>query len=304
MSTHLVERSCPVCGSNPNQSRSEVVAKIPAENLGSDQLADVFIGLRREQVFFTYVRCRECDLLWCPIYFSQDFLDSLYQSMPPNNKIYGERSSERTQRNYANVLELPSWPTNSTFVEIGCDEGILSNEILSRRPDLRVLAIEPNKSVHSQIKRSLGERGEIVESIADIDFNRNISNALAIHVLDHLVEPRSVLEDLGKRLERNASIWSVVHNEQTILRKLLQRRWPPFSPQHPQLFSPTTVSVLFRSLGFEATGVTRTTNLVNLRDLARSALSLTSISPRFSLLIPRIESKVYFGNILCCASRS
>ena len=74
---------------------------MPAEKMSWIEVKDYFIGLRKEQVFFSYYRCLDCKLLYCPWYFSADQLSKLYSEMPDNTMGEDKSTVSRTQSAYA-----------------------------------------------------------------------------------------------------------------------------------------------------------------------------------------------------------
>jgi hypothetical protein len=97
-------RVCPGCGDKKGLSHVETSSLTPAESVEWQDIKDSFIGLRAEQVFFSYSRCDICELLFCHTYFSQSQLNELYSVMP--NNLMGEDvgTASKTQYGYAKQI--------------------------------------------------------------------------------------------------------------------------------------------------------------------------------------------------------
>ena len=95
----------------------------------------------------------------------------------------------------------------------------------------------------------------------------------------------------------------MVHNENSLLRIVLVRRWLPFCLQHLHLFSPVSLRAALESKGFSVESVTRTTNYFTLHHLATVAFSVLGIPNRFARLIPRFLLPLPLGNIQVVARK-
>ena len=69
---------------------------------------------------------------------------------------------------------------------------------------------------------------------------------------------------LGKKLKRGGYIYGVVHDEKSIMAKILGKRWPPYSLQHPHLFNPNSINNLFERLHYDKNFIVKTMNFFNL----------------------------------------
>ena len=90
--------------------------------------------------------------------------------------------------------------------------------------------------------------------------NGNFQIISGIHVFDHLISPLKYLSKLDIFVESGSYIYSVTHNERSLLRQLMRKHWIPFCLQHPQLYNPKTLEFLFGKLGFELVSCKPTVN--------------------------------------------
>lgn len=291
----VVERDCPLCGSSRAESVPEVRAKVPAEDVQPEKLREYFVGFRQGQCFFTYYRCR-CGLLYCPEYFSKDALNLLYESMPENTAVSGERDSARTQQGYANMVDLLD-STSSVIVELGADIGLLLREMALRRPTAQFLAVEPNLDVYSALESVVADPKDIFADIDEIPEGADIELAVAIHVMDHIISPKDFLNSLLQRGCENMSVFFVVHDESSFLRHVMRERWAPFCLQHPQLYNPETLTALLGRCGIHVKAVRKTRNWLAPRQ-AGLLLSSIGLLPRpVAKLLPKTSIPVPLGNI-------
>ncbi len=95
----------------------------------------------------------------------------------------------------------------------------------------------------------------------------------------------------------------VVHNEKSILRLLLKKKWPPFCLQHPQLFNPQSARRMLENYGWEVVKVMRTTNYYTSRNFIQLALRILGKEVKLLNKIPNFQIPVKLGNILIIAKK-
>lgn len=292
-------RACPSCSQSRMESGHDMTAKNPAEELDRDSLRDLFVGFRRENSFFSYSRCKSCQLLFCSKYFSDDFLGKLYESMPQNTTVSGENDSQKTQERYSRFFLQT--PPKFRYLELGPDIGLLTRKIRSEKNPASISVIEPNRAVHDSLRKNAGDKVEIYDSIMDLPANRKFDIVSAVHVLDHLTYPLKELEKLRSHMTNHSQIVIVIHNEKSLLRHLLGRKWPPFCLQHPQLFNRSTVRDLLDKAGFRTKFIKRTVNYIGLNQVIDHAKSLGFLGENVKLPLPNWSIPIMLGNIVVVA---
>jgi hypothetical protein len=280
-----ITRDCPNCGNSRNDFKKKVNSARPMENMKWDEAKGFFVGFRFRQPFFTYIECGKCSLLYCPTYFNQKQLDELYASMPDNLAGESEEVVGKTQRNYINYL--PKMTESTKLLEIGSDIGLVTSEFVRKFKTSKVIVIEPNKDVHERFKKNIGEFSTEFEIYFDLRHVNKMENSdvvIGIHVFDHIINPIGYFKEIIELMSNKSCLLVIVHNEKSILRKLLRSKWPPFCPQHPHLFSPTTISNILQDLGLEEIKVYKTTNWFSLRHVIRLMGTILGIKLDFRFL--------------------
>lgn len=295
-------RNCPICGSGVIASTPESSARNQAELMPWGEVKDLFIGLRNDQVFFSYYRCQECQLLYCPWYFSKDQISLLYAAMPDNTMGEDKSTVSRTQSAYANWIMGREKVTNRKYLEVGPDIGLVAHQIVKIAKPEAISFIEPNHSTRQELLESVSNVGaiEVVDFIEELS-GRDFSLIVGVHVYDHLLDPVADLKELRQRVNVGASLSIVVHNESSLLRKLMGPKWPPFCLQHPQLFNPLTQESLFERSGWQLLEVKRSTNWYHMKYFVSMVASILGVSTSISKIFPNIEFPIRLGNTITIA---
>lgn len=302
MSRGFLQRNCPSCGWSQTVAPT-VRAHYPAETMTFEELIPFWRGFRSSTCFFSYVRCEECELLFCPNYFSQPQLDILYSFMDDNSMGNSATALERTQHQYAK-LSLSAQGKTKRVLEFGADAGLLVRELKRLEPLLVVDAIEPNRKVWPLLKAEITPDGRVYSSLDDLDGELPFDLIVGIHVLDHLLDPVAYLRSLRNRLEPNGSVVLVTHDESSLLRNVLHRRWAPFCLQHPQLFHAGTISSMLTIAGYKDSATQKTMNYVSMRSGFEILAASLGLPKKLSLAVPKIEVGLRLGNIMTCARKS
>jgi len=82
-------------------------------------------------------------------------------------------------------------------------------------------------------------------------------------------------------LEPGGVVLIVTHDCASVLARVLGRRWPPYTLQHPQLFSQRSLATLLQASGFEVIETIKTTNYFPLPFLMGAALTVFGLPERF-----------------------
>ena len=245
--TNFLVRDCPACGANGG--KAEAFSDKAAEALSLEALKPHWRGLFQEKVFFTYDRCGDCGLLYAPVFFDQAQLGELYSAMAPNMDAVSSDAIEATQRVYFEEATA-GLNISGNFVEIGPDVGYIVGHAAKDARFERFYLFEPNKSVHAELGAAAdGKPFTISEDMDDLSAVPDGSAALVVmvHVLDHLLDPRATLQQIRKKLKPGGRLAIVTHNERSLLRSVMGKRWPPFCLQHPELYNPRSITRLLNS---------------------------------------------------------
>jgi hypothetical protein len=294
-------RSCPICSAHDGQL---VVNSVQDPKLISQKdLSELFVGLRANQSFFRYIRCAKCQLCYNNEYFSQRSLGELYSSMPPNLVFDEEHNVKETHKNYSDYI-IKNQDLSQSLIELGADSGFVTERVIKEFGINKGTIVEPNIEVRPILESIVkGKDFEIVSDLSESELNMQYDLFIAVHVLDHLLDPCNDLLKISKSMKSGGKAFIVVHNQKSLLAKILGNKWPPYCLQHPQIFDRKSINLLLLKVGFHQIQISRTKNKVSIKNLVSMLFQILRL-PKFILkVIPDLSIDLYLGNIIVSAEK-
>ena len=296
----MINRNCPICGSSAG--RSVIKSKNNAENLSFAELSKNFVGLRADQTFFEYKRCAKCNLCFAPRYFSADELELVYKNMPPNLVGDEQKIVEKTHEGYVKHIKKNLSSANA-LIELGADLGLVTGPVVKHFKINNGILIEPNLDVRADLVNSVENKSgfEVVNYLNEAKSDQRFDLFIGGHVIDHLLEPLKDLNLIQNKMTSGGKLFIVVHNQKSLLAKIMRSKWPPYCLQHPQIFDKKSIKNLLINSGFTNVSINRTVNWIGLRNSLISLLGLLKIPNGFLKLLPNVSLPIIFGNIIISA---
>lgn len=297
-------RACPICNA-AEASMLGVKAQLPAETLSEAEIGKYWRGFFDISSFFTYHRCDKCGQLYSPIYLSDNALGQLYASMDSNIHSGDEALSYKTQQSYVNIL-MKRATCAERYLEIGPDTGLFAKALQEKLNVQSAYLAEPNRAVWQELVSVFKPKTTtLVSNVFDLDRNipdSSLDLAVSVHVLDHIAEPSKVVRWVASKLIANGVAAFVVHNERSLLARILGNRWPAYCLQHPQLYNPATLKTLLEVNGFRDVVVHPTVNYFPLGYLLSHGLYAV-LRLRINLDFLTWPVKLRLGNIMAVATK-
>ena len=298
----MFHRPCPACGSNA--PHPEVSSKRRGEDLPFDELRRYWYGLFGQPVFFSYARCDTCALLYAPEFLTADQLAELYADMKPNMQLVANDALAATQRGYWDVAAFGQ-ALDGGYLEIGPDIGYIVGHAATQAAFDHFWLVEPNRAVHAELAASTaGKPHSILTDLDDLSPvpDGSVGLAVMVHVLDHLLDPMASLANILAKLQPGGRVMIVTHNEHSLLRRVMRKRWPPFCLQHPQLFNPESITQLLKRAGYDRIAVERSRNVFPLDFMARQAAYGVGVNLS-KVPLPKTPIGLKLGNMITVAHR-
>lgn len=298
----FVTRNCPVCGAG--DASVEVASSRRAENLEFEELRPLWFTFAQEKIFFSYSRCNDCRVLFAPAFFTGKQLSDLYAQMPPNMEVVPTDAIEATQRSYFDAAAAAA-PLEGHYLELGPDVGYIAGHAAREGRFEHFWLYEPNRGVHETLAEAVeGRPHDISVEMTDLSIvpDGSVGLAVMVHVLDHLLDPAALLEQIHLKLRPGGTLMLVTHNEGSLLRRLMGRRWPPFCLQHPELYNPRSIAELLTRTGYSSVRVKRAKNYFPVAFMARQAAHAAGLKLE-RMPLPQTVVGLRLGNMLTLARR-
>lgn len=303
MQSEFLKKSCPSCEQHyPAQLYMSSTPR--AEGLNLTEIKQYWSGFFKEKIFFSYQRCHACHLLYCDTFFNEQQLQQLYCSMSDNTANVPLAPLIKTQRGYFQFLKQHT-PLRGGYLEFGPDIGLFTENCIQEGNFDHYWLLEPNKEVWPELQNRLKTQTyDLLEDLPALDKipDHSISVCVMIHVLDHLLEPAKVLQQIKRKLMHNAILIFVTHDEQSLLAKMTRAKWPPYCLQHPHLFNQNTIKTLLQKNNLDVVACHKTRNYFPVTYLMQHFLWLLGLR---KLKLPRwhrLQIGLKLGNIITIAT--
>lgn len=300
----FIRRVCPVCG-DMAPKQAAICSGMTAESLGFDALVSHWNGFFKDKVFFSYVRCGGCGLLYAPTFFNEQQLECLYSQMPPNMVEVPLEALRRTQRGYFRFLQDSS-QLEGGFLEVGPDIGLFTENCVREGRFDEYWLFEPNRDVLPALSKIVeGRKSHIIHDMFGFSHvpDHAASVAVMIHVLDHLLDPVATLRELRQKLRPGARLLLVTHDESSMLRSLVGWRWPAFCLQHPQIYNPATMRAVLETAGFQVLEQKKTVNFFQIDFLLKHLFWAFGLKIQHVPCVLHLSVGLKLGNTLTIATQ-
>ena len=262
MTINLINRNCPIC-LEITEAKTLIIPDLNPE--GNNEIIQKYWSSAEndnKNIFFPYSRCK-CGLLYNKIYPDDKSLNNLYSNQN-DNVISGDISLDlKTKKEYLSQIDKIVFKNSSKLkiLEVGADNGSFLKLIKERHTDCELYAIEPNNNMHKKLEEITEKNFNNIDEIGnEIKFDLII----AIHVFDHIPSLNEYFQKLNMLLNPEGSVFGVVHNEKSLMSRILGDRWPAYRLQHPHLFNHNSINLFFSTFSLNKMFIKRTTNFFSL----------------------------------------
>jgi SAM-dependent methyltransferase len=154
---------------------------------------------------------------------------------------------DRWENNY-NSLYLDA-PLGS-LLEIGCGAGERLAHFRSQGMDVRGLELDPIAAKHARKKHNLNVDNGDLHSIG---YEAESFDYIAMsHVMEHLSDPKGLLEECWRILKPGGTLVSVVPNSESLGYRVYRDNWLGLeAPRHFSVFNQKNSQTLFKQAGYQ-----------------------------------------------------
>lgn len=171
-----------------------------------------------------------------------------------DNSVEGEPDYESSydynqigERHFRTISIIDKHATGKSILDIGCNTGILLNEIKQKIPKLKYfkgIDIDSHAIKMGKKKFNLDLEAKAVEEL-----NGKFDNIVLCHTLEHVLNLPEFLKILDNLLNPGGKIFISIPNIQSLSAKVILRFWGGLSPQyHVWYFDEASLTKCFHNL--------------------------------------------------------
>lgn len=224
--------------------------------LVSDRVFDTRFGIDEE---YEILQCQSCDFVFTNMLLSSDELKYFYEA------YYNFGGEKDTLYSKIREIFLTSWlykfwmaidgdisfhglRGRGRLLDVGCNEG--RGLAIYKRNGFNAEGLELNEHAAAEARK----RGFTVHSELIENFKPQCLYDVVIlsNVLEHVLDPLKILENLNLILVKKGEIWISFPNEKSWLRHFFEKKWINWHvPFHISHFSESTAKKVLEASGFE-----------------------------------------------------
>lgn len=232
--------TCPACDSK--QRKVKFQSTLDNSKASSKDYVGTNTGYGK---YHDMYECLSCHVLYMnPI---DSGLDQLCADVVDED--YLKSWDERALMFQEHLVELKKYIKSGDLLDVGCYAGIFLNE--AKMQGFNVKGIEPSTWAADYARSKVG--CTIYQGILEkYDLPKNEFDVVTIwDVIEHLSDPKLSLQKAHETLRPGGYIAITTHDIHSVFARVLGKKYPWLMRFHLVHFSPSTLSSLLRSVGFE-----------------------------------------------------
>jgi len=103
-------------------------------------------------------------------------------------------------------------------------------------------------------------------------------------------------------VHEDSKLLIVVHDEASLLRKIMKSHWPPFCLQHPQLFNRTSLKLMLESAGWQMDFQSKSINWQQMNLFFEKGFKVLGFPSNWTRILPAQEIPLILGNQIVLAA--
>jgi 2-polyprenyl-3-methyl-5-hydroxy-6-metoxy-1,4-benzoquinol methylase len=224
--------------------------------------------------------------------FTEETLQKLYDAAAVDSYVAPEAehgiavNSER----YVKRLIKHSGITSGRLLDIGCGGGQLLQA--ARRMGFEGYGVEPSHDA-VELARACGFNGIHGLYSSELYPENYFDLITVIHVIDHVMSPLELLQNVRKNLRPGGAVFIATHNIESLLAKLSGPRFIAYNVQHITYYTPDSLDEMLRRAGLKPIKRLKTLTTYSLNHLAENGIS----SPRLRDAVLRTFSTLGIGGL-------
>jgi len=248
------KRCCPVCGAGSLHARSFLGSNVDPQRLDQFSYAS---RKTPEYMNLNLVQCLKCDLVYADEPPSQDDLAHAYHLADYDSA----EEADDAAATYIRAMQplLAALPMRESALEIGTGTGALLDR-LAHQGFTKLVGVDPSAAAIDAApphRRPWIRQGVFEEQ----DFEPESFDLICCFMtMEHVLDPKVIAAAALRLLRPGGAFVTVTHDYRGRLNRLLGRRSPIIDIEHMQLFSDSSIRILFETTGYSNVRVERLIN--------------------------------------------
>jgi len=259
--------------------------------LCSSSLQDLYL----EKEGFSFVKCRDCNLVFVnPILNEEDTISLYEDGKTINNEIdvLFKEMNERVKSFDIAFKEIEKYINIGRMCDIGCGAGAALQA--AKKRGWIVEGVEPCKKARKLISENFGitVKNELLHE--DTFADGELDLVTVFQVIEHLVNPTKFLSRVYKILKPGGVLYLDCPNIDSLSCKLFRKNHVHFSGRvHLNYFTPQTITKMLESTGYKIIYSKTRVLDITISDLFRAILNLHPVHREGSNKVPRVFHKAF-----------
>jgi len=194
-------------------------------------------------------RCESCGHMQLEPMPDEQALADAYAAAASDDYLREEAGQRATARRTLALIERHAPAGPRTLLDVGCWTGFLMDEARSR--GWRAVGVEPSAYAAAHARERLGL--EVIHAqLLEATLPAGEFGAVAMgDVIEHLPDPARALARIATALAPGGVLWLALPDADSLLARLLGRRWWSVIPTHVQYFTRDSIRLLLARCGWE-----------------------------------------------------
>lgn len=258
----LIRVPCAVCGGGAFRAR------YPSTIPDDDTPADRYFGSSRERAgYLSIVHCESCGLMMTNPQDDPSTLAAIYHAHVDTAYDEDRDNRRRAARDYLAVVEK-YYPSKGRLLDVGCGTGAFVR--IAGERGWMAEGVDPAEWMIERARAQCPTARFHVGEPWLVELERGSLDVVTLwNVLEHVPDPAKVLRRARMWLAPEGRLVIRVPNGQSVMARLMGRRWVLLLREHLWYFAPKTIAPLLWAEGFEVLDIRWATIPVSMGNVLR-----------------------------------
>ena len=203
------------------------------------------------------IECSDCGMVALKHVPQDNEIEQIYKQVI--DPLYTEEKENRYLTFNRVMKDIIKYDAHGKLLDIGCYCGYFLD--VASKCGFEVQGLELSKWASDQAR----EHGHIVHTctLADLDLEGDFDLVTMWDVIEHLSDPRAELREISRLLKKDGYLFLSTINIDSLVARLMGKRWPWLMDMHIYYFTPNTVTKILKEEGFRVLTIKNYTHYIS-----------------------------------------